>query len=233
MSRLGDLLHQERIRRKLSAKEVAKKAGVSMQYLLDVEAGTRIIQDDQARRIMQLMGMAPQEQSMLSLDEIAATVDLQAAIGPERFKQARLQEKKEAIKTYGSIWLDALKGVVQSVPIYNAVMQKVDSRLLPVSQGKIEGIAADKVFYFKAPDNRMRGYRVHQGDLVLVLPSQEILEGRMMLLETQMGRQLYMVQVLPRYQLLLQSYDLQSESLVVPMSEVKALGLCVRLEASL
>lgn len=233
MSRLGDLLHQERTRRKLSAKAVAKLAGVNEKYILDVEAGTRIIQDDQARRILAKMGMEQQAQTQFSLDDIAATVDLQAAIGPERFQQAKQVEKQEAVKADGSIWLDALRGVVQSVPIYNAVNHKVGSRLLPVAQGKIEGAPAEKVFYFKAPDNRMRGFRVQQGDLVLVVPSQEIQEGRMLLLETGLGRQLFVVQQLPRYQLLLQSFDLQSESQVLPMNEVKVLGLCVRLEADL
>ena len=40
MSRLGDLIKLERTRRGLSAKQVAKKCGVSEKYLLDVELGS-------------------------------------------------------------------------------------------------------------------------------------------------------------------------------------------------
>ena len=57
MSRLGDLIKLERTRRGLDPKTVAKKSGVSVSYILEVEAGTRIIRDDQARRILKTMGM--------------------------------------------------------------------------------------------------------------------------------------------------------------------------------
>ena len=39
MSRLGDLLRTERLRRKMTLKEVARAGGVSESYLKDVEEG--------------------------------------------------------------------------------------------------------------------------------------------------------------------------------------------------
>lgn len=233
MSRLGDLLHLERSRRKLSLKEVAKLAGVSEKYLQDVERGTRIIRDDEARRILTKMGMEQQTDAMFTLDDIAATVDLQSAVSPERFQKAKESKQEESAKADGSIWLDALKGVLQHVPIYNAVMQETGSRLLPVTKGKIEGAPAEKVFYFMAPDMRMRGFRVQKGDLVLVVPSQTAEDGAMMLLDTELGKQLYVIKLLPRYQLLLQTFDQQNQSEVVAMNEVRIIGKCVRLEAPL
>lgn len=233
MSRLGDLLRLERTRRKMSAKQVAKLAGVSEKYILDVEGGTRIIADDQARRILSKMGMTQQTDAMFTLDDIATTVDLQSAISPKRVEKVKKAAGGQDSKADGSIWLDALKGVLQRVPVYNAVMQEVGSRLLPVTQGKIEGVNADKVYYFKAPDNRLRGYRVQQGDLVLVVPSQTVEDGRLMLVDSEAGKQLYMVKVLPRYQLLLQTYDQQSDSQVREMADVRIVGKAVRLEAEL
>lgn len=233
MSRLGDLIHQERVRRKLSAKAVAKKSGVSEKYLLDVEAGTRIIQDDQARRILMNMGIAQPTEAAFTLDDIATTVDLQTAVTPQRLETTKQAKKEKATAQEGSIWLDALKGVLQHVPVYNAVMAEIASRLLPVNQGKIEGSPAEKVFYFMTPDNRMRGFRVQKDDLVLVVPSQTVQDGGMYLLDTPQGRQLYVIKVLPRYQLLLQTFDQQNESEIIPMSEAKIIGRCVRLEAQL
>lgn len=233
MSRLGDLLHLERTRRKMSAKAVAKLAGVSEKYLLEVEQGTRIIQDDQARRILSKMGMEQQTDAMFTLEDIAVTVDLQSAVTKERLPKQRKEAEDPKPCAEGSIWLDALKGVLQHVPIYNAVMKETGSRLLPVNQGKIEGVSAEKVFYFMAPDNRMRGYRVHQGDLVLIVPTQSVEDGKIMLLDTEFGKQLYMIKVLPRYQLLLQRFDSQSESEVAAMADVRIIGKAVRLEAEL
>lgn len=79
MSRLGDLIRTERLRSKMTLKQVARKCGVSESYLLAVEAGTKIIADDQARRILKTIGLRERTEADFSLDDIAATVDLASA----------------------------------------------------------------------------------------------------------------------------------------------------------
>ena len=247
MSRLGDLIRLERTRQGLTHKQVARKCGVSDKYLMEVEAGTRIIADDQARRILKSMGMTEHTEADFTLDDIAATVDLQSAV-PQltRAAEARKAQQTEKKKTEkeapvaesdpgvsGSIWLDALSGVLKHVPVYNAVMKEVGHRLLPVSGGKIEGAPADKVFYFMAPDNDLRGFRVQRGDLVLVVPAAAPVDGAMMLIQTPLGRVLRMVKKLDNFKVLLQRYDAACESEVAAVDEVRVVGRCVRLEAEL
>ena len=79
MSRLGDLIRTERIRQRMTPKQVAKKCGVSESYIMAVEAGTRIIGDDQARRILKTIGLRQQTEAEFTLDDIASTVDLAQA----------------------------------------------------------------------------------------------------------------------------------------------------------
>lgn len=239
MSRLGDLIKLERTRRGLEPKAVAKKSGVSVSYLLEVEAGTRIIRDDQARRILKTMGMEQPQETDFTLDDIASTVDLQSAM-PRAVKPVQAREvdqgpkaDKDADGLSGSIWLDALSGVLQHVPIYNAVMKEVGSRLLPVSNGKVEGAPKDKVYYFKAPDDDMRGFRVHKQDVVLVVPASAPQDDAMMLIETPQGKQLRMIKIMPRFQVMLQKYNQAFESEIVNMADLKVVGRCVRLEAEL
>lgn len=238
MSRLGDLIRQERLRRGIAPKAVARKCGVSEKFLLEIEAGTRIPKDDQAQRILKSMGAEAPEGSGFTLDDIAATVDLQSAL--PRIQQAKAAPPRpektvpEAEKGIaGSIWLDALSDVLQHVPVYNAVMKEVGSRLLPVKDGRVEGAPKDKVFYFQAPDDQMRGFRVHRGDLVLVVPAKGAKDGAMMLLDTPQGKLLRMVKLLPRYQVMLQRYDSAFESEIVNLADLHIAGRCVRLEAEL
>ena len=173
MSRLGDLIRTERIRQKLTPKQVAKKCGVSESYLLAVEAGTRIIADDQARRILKSIGLKQQTEAEFTLDDIAATVDL-AQVQPRM--AAAVQAKKPARKeaelaasteeeesVAGSVWLDALQSVLKRVPVMNAVMKPVSYQLVPVENGRIEGANPDKVFFYLAPDDSMRGFRICTG----------------------------------------------------------------------
>ena len=119
------------------------------------------------------------------------------------------------------------------MPVYNAVMKEVGHRLLPITNGKIEGASPDKVFYFMAPDNALRGFRVQRGDLLLVVPAQAAVDGAIMLLQTPQGRILRKVKRFNDYQAMLQKYDDAFESELKNYNELTFVGRCVRLEAEL
>ena len=237
MSRLGDLIRTERVRAKMTPKQVAKKCGVAESFIVAVEAGTRIIADDQARRILKTIGLKEHNEADFTLDDIAATVDL-ASVQPQMAKAvsqpkpkavekvASTEEKDEGV--VGSVWLDALTSVLKHVPVMNAVMKPVDHKLLP-----IEGANPDKVFYFLASDDSMRGFRIHAGDHALVVPSQSPVDGAVMLVEYNNHRYLRKVKKLDTYQVLLQSYDREYDAVTAQVSECSFLGRAVKLEITL
>ena len=235
MSRLGDLIRTERIRQKMTPKQVARKCGVSESYLVAVEAGTRIIADDQARRILKAIGLKQQTEAEFTLDDIAATVDL-AQVQPRLAEAVKKPPKKEAELAassedegvVGSVWLDALQSVLKRVPVMNAVMKPVAYKLVPVENGRIEGANPDKVFYYLAPDDSMRGFRIHKGDIVLTVPAQSPVDGAIMLMNYKEHRYLRKVKVLDDRQVLLQSYDREYEAETVPISEIGFLSRCVQ-----
>ena len=244
MSRLGDLIRTERLRAKLTPKQLAKKSGVSENYIVAVEAGTRIIADDQARRILKAIGLRDQVEADFTLDDIAATVDLlqvqpvkpqppkpskPALIRPDT---AEAEEQKDEGVT-GSVWLDALSSVLKHVPVMNAIMKPIDHRLVPIQNGRIEGANPDKVFYFLAPDDSMRGFRIHSGDLALMVPAQSPVDGAVMLVEYNSHRYLRKIKKLDSFSVLLQSYDREYDAQTVQLSECTFLGRAVKLEISL
>ena len=243
MSRLGDLIRLERTRQGLTFKQVAKKCGVSDKYLMEVESGKRIIADDQARRILKAIGLQEtRTEAEFTLDDIAATVDLQSAVTPTL--QQVVPDKKLTKKEKqggdgdnpavpGSIWLDALAGVLKHVPVYNAAMKEVDHRLLPITNGKIEGANPDKVYYLMAPDNDLRGFRVMKGDLLLVVPAQAPVDGAIMVLDTPFGKILRKTVAMPNFQVMLQKFDQTCESEIKNLNAITVVGRCVRLEAEL
>ena len=236
MSRLGDLIRTERIRHKMTPKQVAKKCGVSESYLVAVEAGTRIIADDQARRILKAIGLKQQTEAEFTLDDIAATVDL-AQVQPKMAevlkkkpekKEAELAASSEDEGVAGSVWLDALQSVLKRVPVMNAVMKPVAYRLVPVENGRIEGANPDKVFFYLAPDDSMRGFRIHRGDIVLTVPANSPVDGAIMLLNYNEHRYLRKIKVLDDRTVMLQHYDREYEAETVPMNEIGFLSRCVR-----
>lgn len=250
MSRLGDLILLERTRQRMTPKQVAKKCGVTEKYLLEVESGKRIIGDDQARRILKSIGLREHNEVDFSLDEIAAAVDLEtiriaqpkpvspAARQPE--PEARLVASSDAggSKENGGaaatgIWLDALAGVLKSVPVYNAAWTQVNRKLLPIEGGRIEGGAPDKVFYFLSPDDSMRGFRVLAGDLVLVVPAQSPIDDAIMLVEYRQHRALRKVRKLDAGTVLLQSFDREYVAEPLSIHNVTFTGRAARIEIPL
>ena len=241
MSRLGDLIRTERIRHKMTPKQVAKKCGVSESYLVAVEAGTRIIADDQARRILKAIGLKQQTEAEFTLDDIAATVDL-AQVQPKMAevlkkkpekKEAELAASSDDEGVAGSVWLDALQSVLKRVPVMNAVMKPVSYKLVPVENGRIEGANPDKVFYYLAPDDSMRGFRIHKGDIMLTVPANSPVDGAVMLLNYNEHRYLRKIKVLDDRTVMLQSYDREYEAETVPVNEIGFLSRCVKVKIEL
>lgn len=243
MSRLGDLLRTERLRRKLTLKQVAKLGGVSEGYLKDVEEGKRIIADDQARRILKKMGLKEHNEEGFTLDDIAAAVDLETVTpqkpAPVPARAARAREDSETVyrsedkPVTGGVWLDALSSVLKRVPVYNAVMKEVDHRLLPIMDGRVEGAAPDKVFYFRAPDDSMRGFRILRDDLCFILPSNSPIDGAVMLVEVNQHKAIRKVKKLDALHVLLQSYDREYNAETAALPDVAFLGRVARVEFTL
>ncbi|MBQ2833492.1 MAG: XRE family transcriptional regulator [Clostridia bacterium] len=237
MSRLGDLILLERSRQKLTRKQVARKCGVSESYLKDVEEGRRIIQDDQARRILKTLGTSQRNEAEFSLDEIAATVDL-STLAPKPVApapQPKPAEPKPAVRQQTSeeqsgIWLDALSSVLKPVPVMNAGWIQVSRRMVPIQDGKIEGAKPDKVVYFLAPDDSMRAMRIEKGDLVLIVPQTLPIDGAIMLVEYGAHRCLRRIKLLGNSNILLQSGDRELGAESVHISDVKLVGKAVRVE---
>ena len=238
MSRLGDLIRTERLRQRMTPKQVAKKCGVSESYIMAVEAGTRIIGDEQARRILRTIGLRQQTEADFTMDDIAATVDLAQvqpktpapAPAPKKAPKAEAPEDTQKEGVAGSVWLDALQSVLKNVPVMNAVLQPIDHRLVPILDGRIEGAAPDKVFFFKVPDDSMRGFRIHQGDLAMIVPAHSPIDGAVMLVEYNGHRNLRKLKRLNDFTLLVQNYNREYEAVSLQLSEVTCLGRAVRIE---
>ena len=131
------------------------------------------------------------------------------------------------------MWLDALSSVLKRVPVYNAVMKEVDHRLLPILDGRIEGSAPEKVFYFQAPDDTMRGFRIMREDLCLIVPAASPIDGAIMLVEKDGHRFLRKVKKLDAMNVLLQSYDREYAGESCALPELNFVGRAVRVEFGL
>ena len=234
MSRLGDTIRAARLSAAMTEKALGKKCGFSESVIKDIESGRRIASDEQAQRILKVLGVKNPVSTEL---EVAAEPEVKLRPRPRPYvlplpaeEKAVAEENQAALSESNDAWRDALGGVVKRVPITSEDGVVIDHVLEPIVGGKIEGGLPDKVFYYRCPDDALRGYRIHAGDLLLTVPAQTVSDGESVMVLQHRGRRIARkVMKLDGGRLLLQSYDREFESEKVEMKEVLLIGACVKL----
>ena len=232
MSRLGDAIRKARVAAKLSEKQLGRKCGMAESVIKDIESGRRIVSDDQAQRILKLLGADSPVSTEL---EVAAEPEVKLRPRPRAYVMPAdvPSEQQKAVDESTDAWLDALGGVVKRVPVMDPKGLVIDHVLTPVIGGKIEGGAPDKVLYFRVPDDSLRGFRVHAGDLLLTVPDNRAQDGALMLVEYKGARMVRKLLKMDGMRIQMQAFDREFESVVAPAPEVRVLGRCVRLQRTL
>ena len=240
-SRMGAIIMEARLKKGMTEKALAKKVGLAESVIRQIEAGTRIVSDDQSQRILKALGAAGEGVTPMSAEIEAANegpVQLRpkprpyiiAAETPE--KPLSEPEKQEVVDGANS-WLDALGGVLKRVPILGEDGVVIDHRTEPVVSGKIEGGHPDKVTYFRVPDGKLAGFGIRAGDLLLTVPQPTPVDDSVMIVRRGELRQARKVKKLPGGMVMLQTFDREFEAETVSIKEVLFAGRCVHLERTL
>lgn len=230
MSRLGDMIATERIRRGLSPKQAAKVCGVSASYIIDVESGRRIIADAEAVRMLKKLGssadLTVDIQSPETLPDQVTTLGSIEEPKTKKPQPARPIEPSDA-------WLDALGNVIKRVPVVDSKGIELEKRSLPVTGGKIEGYPADKVFYFRCSDDSMTGFRLREGDLLFTVPVHEPIDGAVMIVGRDGEMLVRRIQRMESNRVMLQSHGMEFKTELVRANDINILGKCIRAEINL
>ena len=233
MSRLGDTIRAARVKAKMTEKALGKKCGLAESYIKDVESGRKIVSDDQTQRILKVLGVANPVSTEL---EVAAEPEVKLRPKPRAYvldAKEQAENARKAAEESSDAWLDALGGVVKRVPVMAEDGLVIDHVLTPIVSGKIEGGAPDKVLYYRVPDDMLRGFRVHAGDLLLVVPTAKVEDNALMLVEHKGERMVRKLLKLDGGRIQMQAFDHEFTAQVGTIIDVKVLGRCVKLERRL
>ena len=233
MSRLGDTIRAARLKAKLSEKALGKKCGLAESFIKDVESGRKIVSDDQAQRILKVLGVKNPVSTEL---EVASEPPVKLRPRPRAYilpVEEQNAPDRQAQAESNDAWLDALGGVVKRVPVMAPDGVVIDHVLTPIVSGKIEGGAPDKVLYYRCQDDMLRGFRVYAGDLLLVVPASKAEDDRLMLVEYGGERMVRKLMKLDGGRIQMQAFDHEFSAVVGNLQTVKVLGRCVKLVRSL
>ena len=233
MSRMGDTIRAARLKAKMTEKQLGRKCGLAENVVKDIESGRRIPSDDQAHRMLKVLGASDPISTEL---DVAAEPEVKLRPRPRAYVVPLSPEnpaQEGAARESSDAWLDALGGVVRRVPVMDADGVVIDHVLTPIIGGKIEGGAPDKVLFYRCPDNALRGFRVFAGDLLLTVPASRPETDRLMLVSVDGKRMVRKLLMLDGGRVQLQSFDYEFTAQVLPAKDVQVLGRCVRLQRTL
>ena len=233
MSRLGDSIRAARLKAKMTEKALGKKCGMAESVIKEIESGRRIVSDEQAQRILKLLGADSPVSTEL---DVAAEPEVKLRPRPRAYVlplSPESPQQESAVRESSDAWLDALGGVVKRVPVSDEQGVVIDHVLTPIIGGKIEGGAPDKVLYYRCPDNALRGFRVYAGDLLLTVPASKAEDDRIMLICYKGQRIVRKLLRLDGNRIQMQTFDSEFRAEIAPSNEVQVLGRCVRLQRTL
>lgn len=226
MNPIAQKIRDERIKAKMSEKELAKKCNVAPSYIIQIESGKKIINEKTAETILAVFGER-------------VGFDFQEAQAEEQEVVKKIEKKKEVVQpdfydvSPSDQWAGALANIIKKFPVTEIPSKKiVGHKELPILNKKVEGIAWDKISFVKISDNEMAAERIQKGDTVLVNAVKEI-QGRGIYLIEMNQKQLIRVVYKESASKLLISCDKNEKGQLTDAAQVKVLGKCIRVEFDL
>jgi transcriptional regulator with XRE-family HTH domain len=236
MSRIGQEINKVRQQKGMSPKQLAKKLGVSEGFVLDIEAGKKIINDDMIGKVSKALDFELGPIGLFASDDRLGQVQTQTDVSGSRTNTATRVPTNAAPKTptqqpVQEVWDDAFGNILKTVPIYDYRMDKViDKKLLPIEKNKVEGFQKEKVFYLNIEDNDMAGFRIFKGDRALSVLTNEIASDGIFFVEYNGTRAVRQVKRLQADKLLLICNKGSLITETMSSKDIKVLARLIKLE---
>lgn len=243
MNRVAENIKRIRESSGMSAKTLGKKLGVSESYIIDVEQGKKVINENMITRISKILGKRVNDLGLESFETAVVKEEREKRQNKNRIssKQSfkdrvnsndgtRAREKNKLIQkeaeplTKGpvnEIWNQAFGDNMKNVPLYSVELRvPLDYKMYPIIDGKIEDQPFDKVVLVKCKDDEMVGFNIKEGSELMGIPVKEVIEDGFYLIESD-KRKIRHVRNLKNGNLLISSHDTSLKTETKGAKEIK------------
>lgn len=237
MSRIGIEIKRIRTEKGLTPKQLAKAIGASEGFVLDVEAGKKVLSDEHIARVSKalnyelgMVGLFSSEQEKVTGVSKASTTGVRPGVKTPNGSKPVVET---AIATSGQpqsmqeVWNEAFGSVLKTVPVYDYKIDTIiDKKQLPITSNKVEGFPKEKVFYLEIQGDDMAAFRISKGDRAFSYLTNEVDKEGFYFVEYNGSRAVRQIKKLLGDKLLLIS---NKGTLVTETIEVKSLKVLARL----
>ncbi len=242
MSRIGQEINRLRLQKGMSPKQLGKKLGVSESFILDIESGKKIINDEMIGRVSKaldfelgpigLFASEDKPEKDINFEEEIRNIRSTRAV-PGKASPVR-QPAPAGDKPVQEVWDDAFGNILKTVPVYDYRMDKLlEKKLLPIEKNKVCGYAKEKVFYLTIEETDMAGFRIFKGDRAFSVLTNEIDTDGIYFIEYNETRAVRQVKRLQADKLLLVCNRGTLVTETISSKNIKVLAKLIKLEITL
>jgi transcriptional regulator with XRE-family HTH domain len=240
MSRLGQRVKEIRIKKGLTPKALAKKAGVSESFLLEAEDGRKILNDSLVNRLSKILEVNLNENGDFYASVTEEFQERKAAAAAKAPARSTAANTAAAVKSAAPSeppapqWEQAFSAVIKDVPVYDQNLSKVlYHKKLVIQDNKVDGIPMDKAYYIQIENSEMNTLKFKKGDLVFVHKVGDLQNAGVYVIRYQDAVRICEVKPLNSSLLLLGANRGALATETANIKEVTIVGKCVRAEVSL
>jgi SOS-response transcriptional repressor LexA len=242
MSIIGTNIKKIRMKQNLSAKQLAKKCGITEAALLEIEDGKRVPTTQITKSITKALGVnidAIEPSYFADYFEENAEPKETASANTARVLNVKADNYKQPSENTIS---DAFSKAVRKIPVLGKVTvgkvlphegDIIDYKFEPVFQGKSNNVAGDAFVYYMVQDNSMQGARIMKNDLALVFLTDSIRDKDIVLFTYKNNTYLRRYKAVSDGMVVLFPENPDYETFAVDKKDVKIIGKVLRVEFKL
>lgn len=229
MNRVAKKIKEARAKAKMTEKELAKKCGLSVSYIIQIESGKKVVNEKVAEKILKVLG-----EKLEFLNQEDSDTEKSADTGSNKKKvESKPKEQFYNIKPTEQ-WSDALANIIKKFPIYEVSSNKVvGHKELPILNKKIEGYNWEKILFVKSQDNVMEAFRIKKNDVIVVQLTKEIQNGSIYLIEMNNRKMIRQLQKKPSKKVMISTEPNENNPVIRDLNKIKVIGKCVKVEFNL
>ena len=222
MSTIANKIREERLKAKMTEKQLAKKCGLSANYIKDIESNKKIANEKIAEKILSVFGKES------TLDTFYNEPEKETPLVKVIVKEA----PKEVFYNVepNPQWGDALANIIKKFPVYDIKNNNIiASKELPILNKKIDGFPWEKLLFLKVSEVDFENFRIEEGDIIWVQLLKDIPSNGMYVIEINGKKVIRRVKKVGKSMELFKGIKGEN-GINVEMKKVKIIGKCVRVE---
>ncbi len=239
MSIIGTNIKKIRTKQNLTAKQLAKKCGMSEAALVEIEDGKKVPTTQITKLITKALGVNIDAIEPSYFAEYFDEQPEPKEAPPARQERMIPSKQTDTKQSSGNALSDALSKAVRKIPVLSKITAGksvpfegdiIDNKFEPVFQNKGNNVAGEDFVYYMAQDNSMQGARIMKNDLALVFLTDSIRDKDIVLFSYKNTTYLRRYKAIADNMVVLFPENPDFETFAVDKKEVRIVGKVLRVE---